>query len=334
MDRMNFTQAVARLRVLEKRLLNELKFERMMDSSSAMEAIKVLQETEYSAFMGNVKKPEDYDLLLKEELKRVYDLMYEVSPDKSIVDIMSLKYDYHNLKVLLKGKILDKDLDYLLMDSGSIKVERLKLLIATEDYKVLPKFMKEAFLEAEKSFFTDKDPQKIDTIIDRYMYKDLVEKTQSSEYDFIEEYMKSNIDFINVRTYIRLKKQQKPFKFFSGVYIEGGSIKEEFFFKNYENSLENIMDEIPSYIKYNDVIKKGIEDYITTARLSSFEKLWEDYIMKKAKEAKYVNFGPEPIISYIIAKETEIKLLRIIMVGKINNLPVDSIRERLRDIYV
>ena len=65
MDRMNFTQAVARLRVLEKRLLNELKFERMIDASSAMEALRVLQETEYSAFMGNVKKPEDYDLLLK-----------------------------------------------------------------------------------------------------------------------------------------------------------------------------------------------------------------------------------------------------------------------------
>lgn len=334
MDRMNFTQAVARLRVLEKRLLNELKFERMIDASSAMEALRVLQETEYSAFMGNVKKPEDYDLLLKEELKRVYDLMYEVSPDKSIVDIMGLKYDYHNLKVLLKGKILGKDLDYLLMDSGSIKVEKLKLIIATEDYKALPELMREAFLEAEKSFSIDKDPQKIDIIIDRYMYEDLVKRAQSSEYEFIKEYMKSNIDFINVRTYIRLKKQQKPFKFFSEVYIEGGAIKEEFFFKNYESSLENIMEEIPSSIKYKDVIKKVIEDYISTGRLSSFEKLWEDYIMKKAKEAKYVHFGPEPIVSYIIAKETEIKLLRIIMVGKINNLPIDSIRERLRDVYV
>lgn len=334
MDRMNFTQAVARLRVLEKRLLNELKFERMIDASSAMEALRVLQETEYSAFMGNVKKPEDYDFMLKEELKRVYDLMYEVSPDKSIVDIMSLKYDYHNLKVLLKGKILGKDLDYLLMDSGSIKVEKLKLIIATEDYKALPELMREGFLEAEKVFSIDKDPQKIDIIIDRYLYKDLVKRAQSSEYEFIKEYMKSNIDFINVRTYIRLKKQQKPFKFFKEVYIEGGAIKEEFFFKYYEGSLENIMEEIPSSIKYKDVIKKGIEDYILSGRLSSFEKLWEDYIMKKAKEAKYVHFGAEPIVSYIIAKETEIKLLRIVMVGKINNLPIDSIRERLRDVYV
>jgi V/A-type H+-transporting ATPase subunit C len=35
-----------------------------------------------------------------------------------------------------------------------------------------------------------------------------------------------------------------------------------------------------------------------------------------------------------LAKENEIRIIRIIMVGKINNMPTDSIRERLRDVYV
>ena len=39
-------------------------------------------------------------------------------------------------------------------------------------------------------------------------------------------------------------------------------------------------------------------------------------------------------INNIYAKETEIKIIRIIMVGKLNNIPAEVVRERLRDIYV
>lgn len=334
MDRMEFTQGVARLRVLEKRLLNKLKFERMIDGSSPMEALRILQETEYNAFMGNIKSSDNYDILLKEELKRVYNLMDEISPDKSIVDIMRIKYDYHNLKVLLKARLLGKSLDSLMMDVGTIAAENMKLMINTEDYKSLPSKMKNAFIEAEKAFKTYDDPQKIDIIIDKYMYEDLSFKSEKMEYDFIKNYFKSNIDFINMRTYVRLKKQEKPVNFFKEVYLNGGNIKEEFFIKNYGEPLDVIAQKLPSSLKYKDIIKAGLEEYSSSGKLSSFEKLWENYIMEETKEAKKVHFGPEPIIGYIIAKETEIKLLRIIMVGKINNLPPDAIRERLRDVYV
>ena len=52
------------------------------------------------------------------------------------------------------------------------------------------------------------------------------------------------------------------------------------------------------------------------------------------KKAKTIPFGIEPIIGYIYAKENEIKLIRIIMVGQMNNVPKEVIRERLRDSYV
>ena len=49
--------------------------------------------------------------------------------------------------------------------------------------------------------------------------------------------------------------------------------------------------------------------------------------------AKYIALGPEPVIAYLMAKETEIKNLRIIFTGKINRLPENTIRERLREAY-
>ena len=45
-------------------------------------------------------------------------------------------------------------------------------------------------------------------------------------------------------------------------------------------------------------------------------------------------FGIGPLAAYLIARENEIKTVRIILSGKLNELPEESIRERVREMYV
>ena len=96
---------------------------------------------------------------------------------------------------------------------------------------------------------------------------------------------------------------------------------------------ENIISKLSTSI-YSDLIKEGVESYIATNSANLLEKLSDNYIMDLMKSGKLVTFGPERILSYIYAKETEIKIIRIRMVGKLNNITEEVIRERLRDIYV
>ncbi|WP_291632417.1 V-type ATP synthase subunit C [Clostridium sp.] len=332
MDKMNFTQAVARLRVLETRLLNKVKIDRMIDSASAEEVLKSLQETEYAGLMVNIKKTEDYNILLKEELNRVYSLMYKVSPDPIIVDIMSLKYDYHNIKVMLKGKALDKDFSYMLIPAGTVDIEKLKIYMNTGEYRDLNPNMKEAILKAQKVFSELKDPQKIDIILDQYMYIDMLARAKDTKIDFIIDYIKRSIDFSNIKSIIRLKKQQKNVNFLKEVILPGGDIDKDIIIKAFNEPIENMATKFASS-KYGEVVTMGLEEYIKTGKLSAFEKYTENFIMKNLKSAKYVTFGPEPIFAYIAAKETEIKIIRIIMVGKLNNVDTAVIRERVRDVY-
>ena len=102
MDRMEYTQAVATMRVYEKRLLDPIKVERMVEAESADEVLKILQETEYSRSMGNVKRPEDFETVLSNEMDRVYDDINRKVKDPKIIALLSLRYDYQNLKMLLK----------------------------------------------------------------------------------------------------------------------------------------------------------------------------------------------------------------------------------------
>ncbi|MGH4121678.1 MAG: V-type ATP synthase subunit C [Clostridium sp.] len=332
MDNMNFTQAVARLRVLETRLLNNVKVERMIDSTSADEVLKTLQETEYASLMVNVKRPEDYNILLKEELERVYSLMYTVSPDPLIVDIMSLKYDYHNIKVMLKAKALNKDFSHMLMTVGTVDIEKLKLYMEAEDYRELNPKMREAIIQTEKVYNELVDPQKIDIVMDQYMYIDMLARAKETKIDFIIHYVVTTIDFCNIKSIIRLKKQEKDVAFLKEVMLTGGDIPIDILLRAFDDTIENMAAKFSS-LKYSEVIKLGLEEYMKTGKLSLLEKLSENYIMKALKTAKYITFGPEPIFAYILAKETEIKIIRIIMVGKLNNVDTSVIRERVREVY-
>lgn len=333
MNVMQFTQALSRIWVLETRLLDKAKVERMLEANSADEVLKILSDTEYANLMGSLKRANDYEVVLSAELKRVYNLVYELCPVNEIVDLMSIKYRYHNLKVLLKGKFLGKDFSNMLIDLGKEDLSDLKRKIDADNYNDLKGNIQKAVEEAVIDFEVNKDPQKIDIIVDTFMYKELVNIKKSLNYKFTDKLVDAMIDSTNIKTLLRVKKQGKGREFASEVIVSGGSIDKDTLVAIINETPENIISKL-SFSVYSDMIKDGIEGYISTNSANLLEKLSDNYVMDLMKGAKLVTFGPERILSYIYAKETEIKIIRIIMVGKLNNIAEEVIRERLRDLYV
>lgn len=333
MDRMDFTHAVARLRVMEKRLLDKNKVERLLDASGAEEVLRILQETVYSEGINNIESTYEYEKVLKEELVNLYDSLYKISPVKDVIDIMSMRYDYHNIKVLIKAKALNKDLSNILIPIGTIKVDTLKNCIVTGDLKPLGKDVADAIKNIETKFEETKDPQVIDVLLDKYMFNSMLLKAKEMNIDYITRYVLESIDITNIKTMLRVKKQNKDGRFLESVLIPNGTINTRIYLEGLNDSLEGFIAKI-SRTAYSKVLSSILEEYAASGNISSLDALYDNYIMSNVRDAKRVNFGPEPIIAYIIAKETEIKIIRIIMVGKINGVSTEIIRERLRDLYV
>lgn len=333
MDRMDFTHAVARIRVIEKRLLDKSKIERLLESDTVEDILKLLHESNYGENINNMKSIHHYEIILKNELKNLYKDMYSICPDRKIVDIMRLKYDYHNIKVLIKEKILDKDFESMLINCGVVSTDILKNSILTEDYRVLSNVMSEAITNTIENYNKNKDPQVIDITIDKYMFSNILQEALDTKVEFVINYVKQLIDITNIKTLFRVKKQNRDGKFLNEVLIQGGNISEDNFIYGLNQSIEEFISKIKT-TPYAKVLSSILDKYSNSGDISSLDRLYDDYIMNHAKEAKKVNFGPEPIIAYIIAKETEIKIIRVIMVGKINKVPTELIRERVREVYV
>ena len=331
MDRMDYGQSVVTIRVLEKRLLTRNRLERMIEAETPEEVLKLLGETEYSQDMADIQGSQDYETILKRETERVFSIVRSMVKNTVIVDILSLKYDYHNLKVLLKSKITGKDFSSLLMQAGTIDAGKFKTKFELQSND-LPQEILDAINEVQKDFEENHDPQRIDILVDKHYFKNLSRLAKEIDVKVITDYVEGLIDFQNMITLFRVKKQNRDVRFLETVIFEGGTISKNKIVESINDNTDTILNKFKKE-KLGIYLTKGLEVFSETKRLSELEKISDNYLMELNKESKYVVFGPEPLFTYLVAKEREINAIRMIMVSKINNISSDKIRERLRETY-
>ena len=331
MDRMDYGQSVVTIRVLEKRLLTRNRLERMIEAETPEEVLKLLGETEYSQDMADIHGSQDYEIILKRETERVFSIVRNMIKNTGIVDVLSLKYDYHNLKVLLKSKITGKDFSSLLMQAGTIDASKFKVKFETQSND-LPQEIMEAIDEVQKDFEENHNPQRIDIIVDKHYFRNLSRLAKEIDVKVITDYVEGLIDFQNMITLFRVQKQKRDARFLETVIFEGGTISKNKIVASINDNTDTILNKFKKE-KLGTYLVKGLEAFSETKRLSELEKISDNYLMELNKESKYVVFGPEPLFTYLVAKEREINAVRMIMVSKINNISSDKIRERLRETY-
>ena len=316
----DFSQASIAVRVLEKRLMTGEAAIRVLDAPGITEALKQIeQESEYS-FAG-LKNPKDYESAIKAELKRVYVTLYSMTERRSVIDAAAVKYEFHNIKVALKAKHLDKDFSRLYSDIAGINPNEAE-----------PEYIIKATALAEEAYNKTKDPQYIDTSLDKSMFARMLELSEQIGNEFISEYVRMSIDFQNVKTLLRAKNMSKGARFLTDAMIEGGLVDTGFFVKNFEKSA----DALPAafFFKYFSAeIKNGIEGYQRAGNFAALEKVLDDRLVEHTKKAKYVGYGPEVLFAYALSKENEARQIRILLASKLSSIGLDQSRERLRDNY-
>ena len=96
------------VRILEQQLLSKEQLNGILVSKSLQQALEALQKTSYEVDVQEVLESRQFDPVLDAHLKRNYDEVLELIPDASLLDVFSIRYTYHNLKVLLKSKFSGK----------------------------------------------------------------------------------------------------------------------------------------------------------------------------------------------------------------------------------
>ncbi len=329
----DYAYASARIRAKEPKLLGKSHFDRMLEAPVAAEAYKVLAESEYGKTGGNTTSVFAFEELLAGEMQKCYQLLMEIAPQAELLKAFQRRHDYFNIKVLLKAEFSGKQTLPILMETGTIGSEAMSRMIRERDYSELTPIMQEMIEETRDVFSRTQDPQAVDLLLDRASYRQLTADLNGIGSPYLHTIARIMTDITNIKMFIRARSLNKSWDFIRKLLLEDGSIREKVWLENGEKPVDDFVEEIRTS-EYGEVTGKGWELYKAKNNISGLEKLLDDLLMKFVREAKMVTMGVEPLIAYLFAKETEIRNVRIIMTGKINKLPVDLIRERLREGYV
>lgn len=333
MSENKYLYSVTRVRALETKLLDKAKIERMVEAKDADEVIKILYETDYAGSISEMKGIEDYESALSQELSKTYELLGEISPVPELTDIFLYRYDIHNLKTLLKSSFLGEENDELLSSVGTIPLQKLKEMVKEKDFRDLNPIIRECAEEVVNEFTVNPDPQLIDVILDKCLFNLMYKTAKDNKSGFLMDYIAAQIDLANIKTFIRVKSMGYGRDFLKKVILDNGKLDFGFYNDIFDEPLETLVERL-AYKDYHTVVEDGAASYQKTKSLTRFEKLSDDFLFNIAKKGKYVAFGIEPLVGYLMAKENEVKIIRMIMVGKMNEIPNELIRERLRDVYV
>lgn len=318
-----------RVRALEASLLTRERMQRMIDAPTAEDAAKVLTECGYPEMVPlNVNTI--HDTLSAQQRTMFADLAAFV-PDPALIDVFKVRYDYHNVKVLLKAEATGSEPDHLLMDLGRVPVRELIDKLNASDLRGIPPILQQAILLARETLGTTRDPQLADLILDRAYYQDMFQIATRGESAFLAGYVRICIDAANLRTAVRTIRMGKSAEFLRDILFSGGNMDVTRVLTS--ASAGGSLAELFSLSPLKEAAEAGVAA-LNGGRLTHFEKLCDNAITNYLKSAKYVAFGEAPVIAYLAAKESELTAIRIILTGRMANLPSDIIQERLRDSYV
>lgn len=344
MNRENFIAASTSTRIYEDDLLKARDLERLNDYGSLREVINGLNDSSYASFIAELDRDEDYEEILNKELVRVYEKISEVTPDKNISQYLLEKYNFHNLKLVVKEIIQEEDYSKIYspmanIDTAYIKRELIKLgddeLILDEigekdERNIYLAYAKEAI----DSYKESENPAMIDISLDKSYYERLLDLAKKTGLDSLITYTKESIDLINIKTILRIRGQKLDLEYLRNCLIEGGNLDKDDLLEMASMDISGILVRTSS-LAINSYLAKCLDrDKTDTENLLDLEKTIDDHFMDFAKEAKSMTYGPEVLLGFLIAKEQEIKNLRIIFISKLNSLPKDFTRERLRETYV
>ena len=318
-----------RIRAMENALLTRERMEQVLDARTDEEAAKILQDCGYEEL--DPKHPERMDAAIAAAREATLRDIADTAPDARYIDIFKLKYDYHNIKSILKAEAMGVSPDHMLTDMGRIRAAELKDALAKGELDVLSQTLADAAAEAKDVLDTTGDGQLCDAVLDRWCYLDMERVAEATGSEFLCGYVRAQIDAVNLRTLVRTMRMGKNNEFLRGVLLEGGEIAMEAVLKAGENA--GALGELYEPTRLAEAAEVGVQA-LHGEPLTEFEKLCDDAVSEYLADAQFVPFGEAPLLAYLAARETEYTNLRILLLGRSAGLEADVIRSRLRKSYV
>lgn len=322
--REQFIYAVARVRAKELSLLAEQDINRLLACEAFEECCDVLRGKGW----GNVENAvlKDYQALIDAEETKLWQLISELVPEKSLFNTIFFPIDFHNLKAAIKGCVFDSLSENLFISGGTIEKSYLIKCIEERNFSGLPELMRRpAEIAFEKLLHTG-DGQLCDNIIDKALLEAIKLEGKNSKNNLIRTYSEFLVASTNIKIAARCQILQKNVDFLKSLLVKCDTLDIDKLAVAALNSMDDLC-EFLQFSQFSDAVPFLQES------LQKFEIWCDNKIIELISTEKYNSFSIGPIIAYVLARQNEFKVVKIILSGKFHRIENDLIKERVRIMY-
>ena len=323
----DFLSISSRVRVLESRLLTRDGAERMLAAPTGEGAARVLAELGYPE-LSRLTPPALQAMLARARAETFRD-MEEGIPERGVVTVFRIRYDYHNAKVLVKAQVVGAEAGSLLEEGGRYPPSRLQEWYERENLEETTPLFREAVVRARDLLAARSSPQRADVLLDRACCGEMLQTAQDTGSGFLTGYVRLLVDGANLRTAVRAFRRGKGRDFLSDVLLEGGNVPADRICQAEEGE---------AFSLFGGALAQAAALGARLAApgsgpLTDFEQACDRALADYLAGAGRVPFGEQPVVGYLGAKEREWTAIRVILTGRMNGLEPHLIRERLGEAY-
>ncbi len=317
-----YTYAVARIRAKELSLLGRQEFDRLMACGSYEECLNTLHDLGWGD--GDESTGEE---ILAAESSKMWTLLQELVQDRSVFDVFLYPIDYNNLKAAIKSVVTGVRSEGIFLPGGTVSPELMVQAVEKDDFSALPEKMREPAKEAYQVLVHTKDGQMCDVILDAAALTAIKEAGSASDNKMIRAYAELTVAVTDLKIAVRGCKTGKTASFLKRACVPCSTLNVD----SLISAANRGPEELFAYLA-NTAYAAAAEKLKESA--SAFEKWCDDTIMELIRAEKSNPFTIGPLAAYLLARENEMKSVRILLSGKRNRISDGIIRERLRETYV
>ena len=304
---------------------------KILDSRSTEVAVRLLEEKGFDLSSavsdGSDGLLKRLDTALTEELNKSYSLVTSIIGSSDLVSLLKVRYDFQNLKALIKAEMLGISADSMLVDSGNIPLPMLKDGFRERSVKLLDGAIASVSEAAIKEASETGDPQRIDLIADKACFEYIMARSEKSGFDFLSDYFKAKADLTNIMIFVRCRRMGKDQTFFANALLPySGAVKIEHLKEYYGRSFEDLYSMLSS-TAYRKVFE-GLDPEVIS--VSVLESRISDYLNGLVRKMNSVAFGPQVVVGFLLSKENEVSNIRIALSSVVSGIDPEKTKEKLR----
>ena len=320
-----YTYAVARIRALETGLFTSSVIEQLLACDTEQQCLQLIQEKGW----GDADTPLNAEAILSREQEKIWETIRELGVDMSVFDVLSYPNLFHNLKAAVKDACTQEDgrTMNIYYEDTAIPADEMLEIIRSKDFSRLPENMAAAARDAYETLLHTRDGQLCDVIIDKAALEAIYDAGKAAKDSIIRDYAESVVAVADIKIAVRAQKTAKSIDFMKRAMAPCQSLNVD----QLARAAVSGMDAITEYLA-GTAYAEGAAAIAQSP--SAFGRWCDNRMMETMQSQKYEAFSVGPLVAYILARENEIKTVRIILSGKQNGFSNDSIRERVREMYV